>query len=198
MTATGLDVFDKTLQSTHAWLNEIGEALGPDKQRSYHALRAVLTSLRDRLTVEQSAKLAAELPLLVRGIFYDGFRPTDAPLPLRSQQEFVTLVASRFGNIGPVNPRASCIAVFGVLQRHLSRPMIDKVKASLPQEIRALFQTEAEGAGPGPHRDDSLGPGAHRDAGRNRSAGGESSVRDWGAAISGQERHPHIRPDKLS
>lgn len=188
MTATGLDVFDKTLQSTHAWLNEIGEALGPDKQRSYHALRAVLTSLRDRLTVEQSAKLAAELPLLVRGIFYDGFRPTDAPLPLRSQQEFVTLVASRFGNIGPVNPRASCIAVFRVLQRHLSRPMIDKVKASLPQEIRALFQTEAEGAG----------PGAHRDAGRNRSAGGESSVRDWGAAISGQERHPHIRPDKLS
>lgn len=188
MTTSGLDVFDKTLQSTHTWLNEIGEALGPDKQRSYHALHAVLTSLRDRLTVEQSAKLAAELPLLVRGIFYDGFRPTDVPLTLRSQAEFVTLVASRFGNIGPVNPRASCLAVFNVLQRHLSPPLIEKVKASLPQEIRALFQTEADGRG----------PGTHRDASRNRSAGGESSVRDWGAAISGQERHPHIRPDRLS
>lgn len=188
MSTTGLDVFDKTLHTTHVWLNEIGEALGPDKQRCYHALRAVLTTLRDRLPVDQSAHLAAELPILVRGIFYDGFRPAEAPMALRTQAEFVTLVASRFGNIGPVSPRASCIAVFNVLQRHLPRPMIEKVKDSLPQEIRTLFQA---GAG-------ETGPGHHRDAERSRSAAGESTARDWGTAHSGQERDPHLRPDKLS
>jgi len=188
MSTTGLEVFDKTLQTTHTWLNEIGEILGPDKQRCYHALRAVLTTLRDRLPVDQAAHLAAELPLLVRGIFYDGYRPADTPMTLRTQAEFVSLVAKRFGNIGPVNPRASCIAVFSVLQRHLPRPMIEKVKDSLSQEIRVLFQPEPENVGPGPHRD----------ASRSRSAEGDSASRDWGTAISGQEQDPHIRPDRLS
>lgn len=188
MSATGLEVFDKTLQSTHVWLNEIGETIGPDKQRCYHALRAVLTSLRDRLPVDQSAHLAAELPILVRGIFYDGFRPAAVPLPLRSQEEFVTLVASRFGNIGPVSPRTSTIAVFRVLQRHLPQPMIRKIKDSLPEELRALFQTEPEHTRHHPHRDTA----------ESRSATGDSISRDWGTAISGQEENPRIRPDRLS
>lgn len=188
MSTTGLDDFDKTLEASHAWLIEIGEAIGPDTQRCYHALRAVLTTLRDRLPIDQSALLAAELPLLIRGVFYDGFRPADVPLPLRRQDEFVTLVAKRFGNIGPVSPRASTIAVFRVLQRHLSRPLLATLKTSLPQEIRALFQPEPAADAPGPHRDDAP----------SRSATGESPSRDWGTALSGQESDPHIRPDKLS
>ncbi len=61
MSTTGLDVFDKTLQTTNIWLDEIGECdgIGPDRQRCYHALRAVLFALRDRLTVEEAAHLAA-------------------------------------------------------------------------------------------------------------------------------------------
>ena len=69
MSATGLEVFDKTIQTTHVWLNEIGETIGPDKQRCYHALRAVLFALRDRLTTEEAFHLSAQLPMLVRGIF---------------------------------------------------------------------------------------------------------------------------------
>ncbi|WP_342235689.1 DUF2267 domain-containing protein [Inquilinus sp. OTU3971] len=74
MSATGLEVFDKTLQTTNIWLNEIGETLGPDRQRCYQALRAVLQTLRDRLSVESAAHVSAQLPMLVRGIFYDGWR----------------------------------------------------------------------------------------------------------------------------
>lgn len=202
MSATGLEVFDKTIHSTHTWLNEIGETIGPDKQRCYHALRAVLTSLRDRLTIEQSAHLAAELPLLVRGIYYEGFRPADLPLPLRSQDQFVTLVASRFGNIGPVNPHASTIAVFRVLQRHLPRPMVEKVKDALPKEIRALFQDEAHDASPDTHRDvaRSRASQSHADQSRtaqNRPVAGDSVTRDWGPAPSAQEDGSPIRSDKL-
>ena len=59
MSSTGLEVFDKTLQTTNLWLNEIGQDIGPDKQRCYHALRAVLFALRDRLTVDEAADLSA-------------------------------------------------------------------------------------------------------------------------------------------
>ncbi len=63
-------VFDTTLHKTHAWLKAAMEALGTeDRHRAYMALRAVLHALRDRLTVEEAAQLAAGLPMLLRGLF---------------------------------------------------------------------------------------------------------------------------------
>jgi uncharacterized protein (DUF2267 family) len=74
MSATGLDVFDKTVQTTNTWLKEISEQIGPDRQRCYQALRAVLFSLRDRLNAGEAAHLAAQLPMLVLSIYYEGYR----------------------------------------------------------------------------------------------------------------------------
>ena len=71
MSATGLEVFDKTVQTTNAWLKEIMEATGLDRRRAYRVLAAVLHALRDRLTVDEVAQLGAQLPILVRGLYYD-------------------------------------------------------------------------------------------------------------------------------
>ena len=71
MSATGLEGFDKTVQTTNAWLKEIMEATGLDRRRAYRALAAVLHALRDRLTVDEVAQLGAQLPILVRGLYYD-------------------------------------------------------------------------------------------------------------------------------
>jgi uncharacterized protein (DUF2267 family) len=48
MSATGLDVFDTTLQITNIWLDEIMAESGPDRQVAWHALGAVLHTWRDR------------------------------------------------------------------------------------------------------------------------------------------------------
>jgi len=82
MSQTGLSAFDSTIQTTNVWLNEITERMGwrEDKHRGYHALRAVLHALRDQLPVEHVAALGAQLPLLVRGIYYDGWHPAGKPL----------------------------------------------------------------------------------------------------------------------
>jgi uncharacterized protein (DUF2267 family) len=79
MSATGLDVFDKTLQTTNIWLDEIAATLGSDRQVAWKVLSVVLHKLRDRLPVELSAHLSAELPLLVRGVYYDQFEPAKQP-----------------------------------------------------------------------------------------------------------------------
>jgi uncharacterized protein (DUF2267 family) len=79
MSATGVNVFDKTLQTTNIWLDEIMEELGPDRQLTWHILGAVLRALRDRLPADLAAHLSAQLPLLVRGTYYDRYRPADVP-----------------------------------------------------------------------------------------------------------------------
>jgi uncharacterized protein (DUF2267 family) len=69
MSATGLAVFDETVQKTNTWLKEIALDLGADRRRAYQVLRAVLHCLRDRLTVGEAAQLGDQLPMLVRGIY---------------------------------------------------------------------------------------------------------------------------------
>ena len=59
MSATGLDVFDKTIQTTNIWLDEIMEDMGPDRQVAWHTLGAVLRTLRDRLPPDLAAHLGA-------------------------------------------------------------------------------------------------------------------------------------------
>lgn len=73
MSVTGLDVFDSTLQKTNEWLQQIMQQLGTDsRQEAYIGLRATLHTLRDRLPLEVVAHLGAQLPMLVRGIYYEG------------------------------------------------------------------------------------------------------------------------------
>jgi uncharacterized protein (DUF2267 family) len=68
MAATGLDVFDKTLQITNIWLDQLMEDIGPQRNVAWHVLGAVLRPLRDRLPLELAAHLGAQLPVLVRGV----------------------------------------------------------------------------------------------------------------------------------
>lgn len=104
MSTTGLDVFDTTLQTTNLWLKEIAEDIGPDRRRAYHALAAVLRALRDRLTIDEAAQLSAQLPLLVRGIYFDQWRPAEQPKRARHVEDLLEAIAAGEGQITPINP----------------------------------------------------------------------------------------------
>lgn len=139
MSATGLDVFDKTLQTTNIWLNEIMDRIGPDRQVAWKVLSTVLHKLRDRLPIELSAHLGAQLPLLVRGAYYDQFEPAKMPSDCRSPEEFTAEVAEWLSDIRPVDPEEAIAAVFAVLSRHLSDGQVAKVRNALPKGIRMLW-----------------------------------------------------------
>jgi uncharacterized protein (DUF2267 family) len=141
MSATGLEVFDRTLQTTNSWLNEISAAIGPDKHVAWKVLSTVLHKLRDRLPMEVSAHLGEQLPLLIRGVYYDQFEPGKQHKPCHTAEEFTAEVAKWLTDIRPVDPAAAISAVFGVLSRHISEGQINKVKHALPKSIRALWES---------------------------------------------------------
>jgi uncharacterized protein (DUF2267 family) len=145
MSATGLDVFDKTIQTTNIWLDEIMDRIGPDRQVAWKVLSTVLHKLRDRLQPELAAHLAAQLPLLVRGVFYDLYEPSRQPSNVDTGVEFVEEVAKWLSDTRNVDPNEAIAAVFGVLNRHVSAGQIANVRQALPESVRLLWPAEAMG-----------------------------------------------------
>jgi uncharacterized protein (DUF2267 family) len=97
--------------------------------------------VRDRLPPELAAHLSAELPLLVRGAYYDRYRPNIQPVTIRSHEAFVQKIAEGLQNVRPVDPEAATRAVLGVLSRHLPASQIAKLREALPEHIRDLWPT---------------------------------------------------------
>ena len=139
MSATGLDVFDKSLQITNIWLNEIMEQIGPDRRVAWKVLSTVLHKLRDRLPLEVAAHLGAELPLLIRGVYYDQFEPAKQPGKCRNLADFATEVATWLSDTRPVDPLIAIRAVFSTLSRHMPEGQIRKVQNVLPKDICAFW-----------------------------------------------------------
>ncbi len=82
---------------------------------AYSALRAVLHALRDRLTAQQATHLGAQLPLLVRGIYYEGWHAAQKPTGDRQVDEFLTRVAAELPPMFPRDALGVTKAVFDLL-----------------------------------------------------------------------------------
>jgi uncharacterized protein (DUF2267 family) len=141
---TGLSAFDSTIHTTRAWLNELIGLLGrpDDPHRAYLALRAVLHALRDRLSVDEAASLAAQLPMLVRGFYYEGWHPHGKPLKERHKEEFLAHIRADFRQDPGLDPEQVARAVFQFLARHVTAGEVEKLKHTLPGEIRSLWPEE--------------------------------------------------------
>jgi uncharacterized protein (DUF2267 family) len=140
MSTTGLDVFDRTLHRTNSWLSDIMHVLGSrDRHAAYVALRATLHALRDRLPVEEVAQLGAQLPMLVRGSYYEGWDPTAKPLKIRHKDEFLARVAQEIQGDDAADVELVVRAVFAVLAARVTEGEIEDVRHVLPEEVRRLW-----------------------------------------------------------
>ena len=140
MRGTTPDGLETTIQKTHEWLNDIMTAIGAnDVHLAYGALRAVLHALRDRLTVEEAVQLGAQLPMLIRGLYYEGWSPRGKPAKTH-KDEFLDAIRAQFAP-GPdrLHPEVLARAVLSVVARHVSPGEVRDVKAILPKELRELW-----------------------------------------------------------
>ena len=142
MRTTGIRAFDTTMHITNVWLNDLMDRLGwEDKQRAYQALRVVLHCLRDHLTVDQAAALGAQLPMMIRGFYYEGWHPAGTPLK-KKLGDFLLLVASELGGGLGGDPEEVVCAVFQVIAKHVTPGEIDHVRHALPGEFQSLWTPE--------------------------------------------------------
>jgi uncharacterized protein (DUF2267 family) len=137
---TSQAVFAGTLQKTDEWLHELMRELQwDDPHRAYAALRATLHALRDRLTIQEAAQLAAQLPLLIRGVWFEGWKPRDKPAAIRHIDEFYAAVERELRRDSNISVSAVVRAVFKLLANHVTGGEITDVVRVLPNELRALW-----------------------------------------------------------
>jgi uncharacterized protein (DUF2267 family) len=95
--------------------------------------------LRDRLTVEEVAQLSAQLPMLIRGFYYEGWDPTGKPLRARHKEQFLARIEQEFRGDDCIDPERIVRAVFTVLAKRVTEGEIEDAKHVLPAEIRDLW-----------------------------------------------------------
>lgn len=139
MSTTGQRSFDRTIQQTNTWLREISEAMEDTRRpAAYHALRGALFALRDRLPPNEVFDLSAQLPMLIRGLFFEGYRPSDTPDKFGADA-FLQRVRDELNTIGGGDAEAATRAVFSVLSRHVGAGEIRDIRSSLPDDLRRFW-----------------------------------------------------------
>ena len=147
MSAVGLESIDHTVQLTHKWIKELDAMLGWDnKSRSYRLLRTVLQALRDWLPVNEAADIGAQLPTLLRGVYYEHWRPATTPVKERSKSDFLARVDDAFRSDPIISTQESVSAVFELLSNKIGAGEIDDVRQSLPADLKALWPTRPKAA----------------------------------------------------
>lgn len=141
MSETDPSIIERNVEKVHIWLNELSHELGEeDRQYAYRALRAVLHALRDRLTVDVAATLAAQLPTFIRGVYYEDWVPSSTPVAIHDVGGFLDRVASEGHMAGETEASLAVAAVARVLRRHVSSGEIEGVLAVLPDDFRVLVE----------------------------------------------------------
>lgn len=141
-----LSIFAKTTQKSMEMIKRVQEeAHIEDKHNAFQAMRATLKALRDRIPVEEAADLGAQLPNLIAGYYYEGWKPAATPKKDRSQQEFLDRIQDYLPDMNnQIDAEHAARSVFKVLQEEISEGEIEDILKTLPDEIRELFPEEVK------------------------------------------------------
>ena len=139
---TEAHVLEPSLASARQWLSELMTLLElpPDEGgQGLRAMRAGLHAIRDRLPAAEVVDLGAQLPALVRGIYYDGWKLTNDPTRIRSRAELIERVERELGD-QRLSAAHVLSSIIELLSRHVSSGEISDVVSTLPRSIAELWK----------------------------------------------------------
>jgi uncharacterized protein (DUF2267 family) len=136
-------VLETTIATSRQWLHElmVKLQLAPDEGgRALHALRAGLHAIRDRLPAADAVHLGAQLPVLVRGLYYEGWRLTNDPTQIRTRAEMLDRVQREIDPDRQLSAMEVLSSVIALLNEHVSAGEISNVVSTLPRPIAELWR----------------------------------------------------------
>lgn len=142
MSGTSIATFTQAAQQAQQWVNELADDLDWSVPRAWRLLRTVLQALRDWLPQQEMVDLSAQLPILVRGVYFEGWKPLETPVWNRGKDEFVARVQAAFRDEPLNDPDRAVAAVFRLLDSHVSQGEIEDVRNSMKKALRSLWPAD--------------------------------------------------------
>lgn len=142
MKLTGLEVFDSTIQRTNSWLKDLMQELNwSDRRQTYLAFRCALHALRDHLPFKDAVFLGEQLPMLLRGTYFEHWNLEGKPQALNSREDFLSTLSIYLARDGENTSGAEAVmrAVFRLLERKAADGEIQDVQHLLPKTLDDLW-----------------------------------------------------------
>ena len=136
--------FEHGLRSSEIWVHDLAGQAAWDNNHAYHVLLATLKTIRDRLPHEEAAHLASQMPLIIRGAYWEGWRPAHTPEKYHSSEEFLGRVSKLVPELGLRSAATAVEQVMRFLDTHLSSGEVRHVLSEMPGEISGLLQHREE------------------------------------------------------
>lgn len=135
----------------HKFVNEIADELGvpEDFDKADRIMTSVLHTLRDILTPEESMHLIAQLPMMIKAIYVNGWS-LNKKSRIHTIDEFIEglmlqnpkTAVTDFGNDTKATERSK--AVFRVIRNHIAIGEVKDIVAQLPPELTELWLSPEE------------------------------------------------------
>lgn len=136
---------EKYAMDAYQWVDEVAVLMKVDdrKDLAWKALRSVLHVLRDRLIPEEVFQLSAQLPMLIRGLLFEGYYYSDKP-----EKFDVDELKNRISEVSdPVTDISSEVvfkSVLCVLYDHISEGELQDIYGNMPKDIQQLWDRSLE------------------------------------------------------
>lgn len=136
-------ILENNIHQTMDWVYAIEEACQWDEnnqRRAFTALKAVLHELRNLLSIEQTAQLSTQLPLVIRGIFFENWNPNSITFQKMNKQDFLESVAKALYPYRDMDIEATTKGVLHVLGEKMPEGEFEKILQNIPGEIKELYR----------------------------------------------------------
>ncbi len=140
--------FLKYAEEGQHFVNDLASELGHPEEtgRTSILLRAVLHTLRDRLTIGESFNLLSQLPMALKGLYADNWKYHEKPLKMKTTQEFAEEVEKHQAQYGEqdfswnmTTPELIKV-VLRALNKYISPGELDNIIAQMPLELKSFFR----------------------------------------------------------
>jgi len=148
MSASHVETIDHSVQQTREWLRDVAADLGIDDHRhAYLALRGTLHAVRDFLPVDESAHLSAQLPMLIRGLYFEGWDPAKTPTGAtehRTREDFLggieaALDRATWDEEEGITAEQAARSTLSVLSDRISIGEAEQIRRVMPEAVRDLW-----------------------------------------------------------
>ena len=137
---------EHSVQLLDEWVQQVNYELGwRDLNRSFRLLRITLNELRDMLPIDEAAQFSAQLPLVIRGYFFEGWKPSKIHTTKHNKADFVRKIGQNFSEAECQDVEKAISGVFSVLNKHVSSGEIEDVRGSLRKQVRELWPAPVPG-----------------------------------------------------